>query len=40
MLLTSSLQAICKEYRFLNCDVTLREDCSADQLIDVIEGWT
>ncbi|CEO96803.1 OBG-type G domain-containing protein [Plasmodiophora brassicae] len=33
-----TIQAICKEYRFLNCDVTLREDCSADQLIDVIEG--
>eukprot|EP00474_Spongospora_subterranea_P000878 CRZ01336.1 hypothetical protein [Spongospora subterranea] len=33
-----TIQAICKEYRILSCDVTLREDCTADQLIDVIEG--
>ena len=29
---------ICKEYRIVSADITLREDASVDQLIDVIEG--
>jgi ribosome-interacting GTPase 1 len=32
------ITAICKEYRISNCDITFREDCNVDQLIDVIEG--
>ena len=29
---------ICKEYRIVSADITLREDATVDQLIDVIEG--
>ena len=29
---------ICKEYKIVSADITLREDASVDQLIDVIEG--
>jgi hypothetical protein len=30
--------AICKEYRIVSADITLRCDATPDQLIDVIEG--
>jgi len=30
--------AICKEYKMPNADVTLRSNCTADELIDVLEG--
>ena len=32
------VKAICAEYKIHNCDIIFREDCTADQLIDVIEG--
>lgn len=32
------IQAIAKEYKFNNCDITFRQDCTVDELIDVIEG--
>lgn len=32
------ITSICKEYKLLSVDITLREDASVDQLIDVIEG--
>jgi len=32
------IQSICKEYKIANADLTFREDCNVDQLIDVIEG--
>jgi len=32
------IAAIAKEYKLNNCDITFREDCNVDQLIDVIEG--
>ena len=31
------IQAIAKEYKFNNCDITFRQDCTVDELIDVIE---
>lgn len=31
-------KSICSEYRINNADITLREDASVDDLIDVIEG--
>eukprot|EP00871_Galdieria_phlegrea_P004470 jgi/Galph1/5023/GphlegSOOS_G3667.1 len=33
-----TVKAICSEYRVHNADITLREDATADDLIDVIEG--
>lgn len=33
-----TVQTILHEYRIFNADVLFREDCSADDLIDVIEG--
>jgi hypothetical protein len=35
---TDEVKAICAEYKIHNCDIIFREDCTADQLIDVIEG--
>ena len=35
---TDEVKAICSEYKIHNCDIIFREDCTADQLIDVIEG--
>ena len=32
------IAAIAKEYKISNADITFREDCNVDQLIDVIEG--
>ena len=32
------IQAIAKEYKISNCDITFRQDCTVDELIDVIEG--
>lgn len=32
------ITSVCKEYRIVSADITLREDASVDQLIDVIEG--
>eukprot|EP01069_Polyplicarium_translucidae_P006002 Polyplicarium_translucidae@DN2892_c0_g1_i1.p1 len=32
------VQAICAEYKIFNADVLFKENCTADQLIDVIEG--
>ncbi|KCV72710.1 developmentally-regulated GTP-binding protein 1 [Fonticula alba] len=32
------VKAICSEYRIHNADIAFREDCTADELIDVIEG--
>jgi len=33
-----TVKAICSEYKMHNADVILRDDCTADDLIDVIEG--
>ncbi|GBG28690.1 Developmentally-regulated GTP-binding protein 1 [Hondaea fermentalgiana] len=33
-----TVTAILREYKIHNCDVVLREDCTPDQLIDVLEG--
>ena len=33
-----TVTAICREYKIHNADVVLREDCTTDDLIDVIEG--
>jgi hypothetical protein len=33
-----TVESILREYRLHNCDVLFREDCSSDDLIDVIEG--
>lgn len=33
-----TITAILKEYKVANADITFRQDCSVDQLIDVIEG--
>jgi len=35
---SETVRAICSEYRINNANITVREDCSADDLIDVIEG--
>lgn len=35
---TRMVQAVCKEYKIVSADITLREDASVDQLIDAIEG--
>lgn len=35
---TKLVTSICKEYRMANADVTVREDCDVDDLIDAIEG--
>jgi ribosome-interacting GTPase 1 len=32
------ITAIAKEYKINNADITFRQDCNVDQLIDVIEG--
>ncbi|CAN0043871.1 unnamed protein product [Ascophyllum nodosum] len=32
------VQSVLREYRLHNCDVIVREDCTVDQLIDVVEG--
>ena len=34
----STIKSICTEYRISNADVHIKEDVTADQLIDVIEG--
>jgi uncharacterized protein len=34
----ATINAICKEYRYSNCDLTFRCDASADELIDTLEG--
>mmetsp|Transcript_32501 Transcript_32501/g.52648 ORF Transcript_32501/g.52648 Transcript_32501/m.52648 type:complete len:368 (+) Transcript_32501:147-1250(+) len=33
-----AVKAICSEYKIHNADITLRDDCNEDDLIDVIEG--
>lgn len=33
-----TVETICKEFKIMNADVVLRDDISADQLIDLIEG--
>lgn len=33
-----TIQAICKEYRMNSCEIVFREDATAEQLIDVLEG--
>lgn len=33
-----TIAAICKEYKMPNADVTLKSNCTADELIDVLEG--
>ncbi|OMJ66000.1 hypothetical protein SteCoe_37313 [Stentor coeruleus] len=33
-----TITAICKEYKMPNADVTLRSNCTADELIDILEG--
>ena len=33
-----TVKAICSEYKIHNADLTLRNDATADDLIDVIEG--
>jgi len=35
---TEEVKAVCSEYKIHNCDIIFREDCTIDQLIDVIEG--
>ncbi len=35
---SETVKAILTEYRIHNADINLREDCTADDLIDVIEG--
>lgn len=32
------VQSVLREYRLHSCDVVLREDCTIDQFIDVVEG--
>lgn len=32
------VKSVCSEYRIHNADVTMREDCDLDDLVDVIEG--
>ncbi len=33
-----TVTTICREYRIVSADITLYEDATDDQLIDVIEG--
>lgn len=33
-----TINSICKEYRINSADITLRANCNADELIDVLEG--
>lgn len=29
---------ICREYRYVSCEITLRQDCTADDIIDTLDG--
>ena len=33
-----AVKSVCSEYRIHNADVTMRDDCDIDDLVDVIEG--
>ncbi len=34
----AAVKSVCSEYRIHNADVTMRDDCDIDDLVDVIEG--
>jgi C-terminal region of MMR_HSR1 domain len=34
----AGVKAVCNEYKIHNADITMREDCDIDDLVDVIEG--
>lgn len=34
----AGVKAVCGEYKIHNADITMREDCDIDDLVDVIEG--
>ena len=34
----AGVKAVCNEYKIHNADITMRDDCDIDDLVDVIEG--
>jgi len=34
----SIITSICKEYRYFNCEIILKQDCSAEDIIDILCG--
>jgi len=34
----ASIMAICREYRYVSVELTLRQDCTAEDIIDVLDG--
>ena len=34
----AAIKSVCSEYRIHNADISMRDDCDVEDLIDVIEG--